>query len=105
MGTLIENAKSMFRAKNVYSSSATTIIKIEGEIRESDIEPWAEVMAELKHSSGCELVLDFSSVGFMTPRAVSVLQQHINDNMYLLNCSSLVRNMLQTTGLNKNVLD
>lgn len=95
----------MFRAKSVYSSPTTKIVKIEGMVKEADIEPWSDLMAELSKSSTTELVLDFSSVGFLDPRAVNVLRQHITERMYLLNCSSLVRNMLQTTGLRRNVLD
>ncbi|MBX2989584.1 MAG: STAS domain-containing protein [Bacteroidetes bacterium] len=95
----------MFRAKNIYSSPTTRIIKIEGMVREADIEPWSDLMTELSKSSPTELVLDFSSVGFLDPRAVSVLRQHITERVYLLNCNTLVRNMLQTTGLRRNVLD
>ena len=95
----------MFRAKAVYSNTSTRIVKIEGVIREADILPWSELMTEeINKSAERALILDFSSVGFVDARAVKVLQERITEHVYLLNCSSLVRNILQTTGHNKNVL-
>lgn len=94
----------MFKAENVYSSSTTTIVKIAGQIREKDLNTWTAAISELSRNHHRELVLDFSSVTFIDPSAVRALQKRLNKNTYLLNCSPMVRNMLQTTDFGKNLL-
>jgi len=96
----------MYRLKTVYSKPQTCIIKIEGDIRVHDAEQWREAIEGIRKSeSARQIILDFSSVSFVSPAAIAEITEVIGDGVFLMNCTPFVRNIMQSSGLGKHVLE
>lgn len=96
----------MYRLKTVYSRPHTCIIKIEGDIRVQDAQQWREAIEGIrKGESARQIILDFSSVSFVSPAAIAEITEVIGDGVFLMNCTTFVRNIMQSSGLGKHVLE
>ena len=96
----------MYRLKKVYSRPQTCIIKIEGDIRIQDAQQWREAIEGMREKeSSKQIILDFSSVSFVSPAAIAEITEIIGEGVFLMNCTPFVRNIMQSSGLGRHVLD
>jgi len=95
----------MFLIRKIFENDLTLIFKIEGEITDVSLDVWADEISALKKQSERQIILVFSSVSYMSPKAIEKLVELWSNNIYLLDCTIFIRNMLHTAGLSANLLD
>ena len=95
----------MFRIRKLLENDITSILKIEGEISDSDLRFWAEVVGALNQDGVRQTVLDCCSVTSISQKALEILSGRLSGGIYLVNCSVWVKNILNSAGRSKNVLD
>ena len=95
----------MFRIKKIFENDLTIIWKIEGEISNDRLQFWVDEMNHLITNAEKQVILDMCDVTSMAPTPVQRLMDVITKNVYLLNCPTFVKNMLQSAGLSGHVLD
>lgn len=95
----------MFRIKTYSINNQTSLLKIEGEIGDEQLNVWTKEMKQLRRLGTRDIILDFGWVSFISPKAIHALQERIYGGVYVWNSNALVRNMLQTAGLSGHILD
>lgn len=95
----------MFRIKKVFENDLTTILKIEGEILDENLQDWIDEIKRSIKLAQKQIILEICHVTFLSPKAVEVLIKLLTKDIFLLNCPTSVKNMLHSAGLSANVLD
>ncbi len=95
----------MFRMKKIFENDLTTIIKIEGQIPDDELNNWSAEISSLIKQSKQQVILEMCDVIFISAKAVQVMMNELTDKMFLLNCPTFVKNMLQSAGWSDHVLD
>lgn len=95
----------MFRIRKIWENNLTLILKIEGEISDSDLSIWAEEVGALTQEGTRQTVLDCCSVTSISPKALEVLSERLSGGIYVVNCPVWVKNILHSAGRSKNILD
>lgn len=98
-------ANAIFRIRTILENELTSILKIEGSISEDDLSAWAKEIGRITSSGVHQTVLECSSVSSICPEGLNVLLGRLSNGVYLVNCPVGVKNMLQTAGRSKHVLD
>lgn len=97
--------KEMFRINRAFENQMTEIIRIEGKITDESLSDWNQAIAMIQSQDGREIILDFSQVWFISPKAVEALLSVLSDRTYILNCGMEVRNLLHASGLSGRMLE
>ena len=95
----------MFRIRKTFASGETSILSLEGEIRVENLTVWTAELDGSRLTIQGNMILNFHSVSFMDASAVPKLTELIAKRVYVLNCSTLVKNMLQSAGLSSMIID
>jgi anti-anti-sigma regulatory factor len=95
----------MFRINKAFQNESTEIIRIEGKITDENILDWEQEIQTIQSHNGREIILDFAQVWFISPKAVEMLLNRLNDRIYILNCGMEVRNLLHASGLSARMLE
>ncbi len=95
----------MFRIDKVFENDQTAIIKIEGEIKDSDAKDWAESLQPIMNGSPWQIILDFCDATFVSSKAVEILIHQMTPNIFLLNCSTAFKNLVRSAGRSESILE
>ena len=95
----------MFRIKKIFENDLTIIWKIEGEISNERAQFWIEEINRLVTHVRKQIIFDMCAVTFMGSTPAQMFVGLITKNVYLLNCPTFVKNMLQSAGSSLHVLD
>jgi anti-anti-sigma regulatory factor len=95
----------MFRIKKIFNNKLTTILRIEGDLNNGNLVIFNEEISALVQESEQQIILDGSSVSFVTPNAVELFNDMLSNDIYLLNFPINFRNMLQSAGLSDRLLE
>jgi len=95
----------MFRIDKIFENYQTEIIKIEGEIKDSDARDWAESLQSIMNGSPRQIIFDFCDATFVSSKSVAIPIQQITQNIFLLNCPASVKNLIHAAGFSKQVLE
>ena len=89
----------------VFETSAVAIVKVTGQVKNSDIEAWSDFLNELVCTDGGWVVLDFSDVSRMGQKAVAMLVDLLPQQVLLLNCPPRnSRKSMDSAGFSRQVL-
>ncbi|MCI0446285.1 hypothetical protein L0152_24110 [bacterium] len=95
----------MFRITKTFENRITFIFRIEGKITDNGLTDWAYEINKFKTVSGRQVILDFSQLFFIAPKAVDMLLNNMTENLYILNCSTDIRNRFHSSGLGGRMLE
>src|SRR5262245_13691162 len=95
----------MFRITKAFENPITYIFRIEGKITDNGLSDWADEINKFKSVSGRQVILDFSQLFFIAPKAVEMLLNNITENVFILNCSTEIRNRFHSSGLSGRMLE
>jgi len=95
----------MFRITKTFENPVTYIFRIEGKITDNGLTDWADEINKFKTVFDRQVILDFSHLFFITPEAVEVLLNNMTENLYILNCSTEIRNRFHSSGLGGRMLE
>ena len=95
----------MFRITKAFENPITFIYKIEGKVADSSLSEWTKELSTLTSGSGRQVILDFSQVFFISPKALEVLIKKMTDQLYILNCGIEMRNLLHASGMAGRMLE
>jgi anti-anti-sigma regulatory factor len=95
----------MFRIDKVFENYQTALIKVEGEVKESDVKDWAESLQSFTNESPKQIIFDFCDATFISSKAVEILIQRLAANVFLLNSPTAVKNLVHAAGWSESVLE
>ncbi len=95
----------MFLIKKVYENELTALLKIEGEISNLTLEDWAAALASLLQQTNKHVILDCCDITFVSPKIAERLLQQMTNRVFLLNCPTMVQNLVHAAGFSKQVLE
>ena len=95
----------MFRIDKIFENYQTELIKVEGEIKDSDARDWAESLQSITNGSPKQIILNFCDVTHLSSKAAEILIQRLSTNIFLLNCPTAVKNLLHAAGWSESVLE
>lgn len=95
----------MFRINKIFENYQTEIIKVEGEIKDSELKDWTESLQSVMNGSPKQIILDFCDVTHLGPKAAEILIQFLAQNIFLLNCPTAVKNLVYAAGWSGSVLE
>ncbi|RMD99312.1 MAG: hypothetical protein D6814_05815 [Calditrichaeota bacterium] len=96
----------MLRIQELYQNELTQIIKIEGDIRPESTETWRnELDAIVLKSQQRTIILDLCGVAYIAQAAIDLLIEHLEHNIYLMNCPTFLKNILHSARLTQNILE
>ena len=78
---------------------------MEGEIRDENLDLWAAELEALRRTIQGNIVLNFHSVSFISVSAVPKLMELRDRQVFVLNCPTPVKNMLQASGSVSMIID
>ena len=93
-----------FRIRKVFEQEGFSIIKVEGDISTDNFLEWSEKLKQVLAETSLPLVLDFSSVGFLSPRVVDLFQGLLRSHMYMFNLPSSTKNIMEAAGLSQYII-
>lgn len=96
---------SMYRIHRVFDNSTAVLIKIAGEVTDSDLIEWTGFLDLLGSWANREIILDFCEVPRISSRALIVLVERFGPNLRLLNCPKAMKNALASFGLSDRLVD
>jgi len=95
----------MYRISRVLETSSVAIVKIAGQVTDFDLSGWSEFLGELEQETGRWIVLDFCDAGRVERTAAELLVRMLPKHVLLLNCSTGIKNMVDSAGLRGQVLE
>ncbi|MGH1365064.1 MAG: hypothetical protein ACRBF0_15990 [Calditrichia bacterium] len=95
----------MFKISSLLETENLLLLKVEGEITLDQLSAWNESLVKIFNSPIRRLVIDFCSITYLSVEAIELLIDLISPNVLILNCTTLVGNMLKSAGLSENLLD
>ena len=95
----------MFRVKNVFENEHTVLLKLEGEIVESNVNDWSNWLESFSEQTNKQIILEFCHLIFVTQKGIEKLLEKMAPNIYLLNCPTDVENIAHAFGFSQNVLE
>lgn len=95
----------MFRIEKIFENHQTELIKVEGEVNDSEVIDWADSLQAMLDDSLKQIILNFSELTFLCPKAVEALIHCMTPNLLLLNCPTALRNRIRAAGWPENILD
>ena len=98
------HTQPFFRIRKVFEQDGFSIIKVEGDISTENFLEWSEKLKQVLAETPLPIVLDFSSVGFLTPRAVDLFQGLLRPHMYMFNLPSSTKNIMESAGLSQHII-
>jgi hypothetical protein len=96
---------AMYRISKVFETSCVAILKIAGQVTDSEAGSWSEFLKELKDETGHFIVLDFCDVSRVEGKAAEAVVQNLPRHILLLNCPVGIKNMADSAGLREQVLE
>ncbi len=105
MRSWAETSIPLFRMRKVFENEQLTLFKIEGALTTQNAELWEEEFALIMQRLDHPVIFDCASLRTTNHALAGILQHLMSDNMYFLNLSTPVRNMLRSAGLGAKVLD
>ena len=95
----------MFRIDKIFENYQTELIKVEGEIKDSDVKDWAESLQSMINGSPKQIIFDFCDATHLSAKSVEALIQQMADNIFLLNCPTAIKNLVNAAGWSESVLE
>ncbi len=95
----------MFRIDKIFENYQTELIKVEGEIKDSDVKDWAESLQAFASGSPKQIILEFCDATFISSKAADILIQRLAANIFLLNCPTAVKNFVHAAGWSESILE
>ena len=101
----------MYRISRVLETPSVAIIKIAGQVADSDLEAWRSFIEELGSEGGFQVepthwtVLDFCDVWSVGREAAELLIQLLPPNVLLLNGPTAIKNMAVSAGHTSQILE
>lgn len=95
----------MFRIDKVFENYQTELIKVEGEIKESNLKDWAESLQSFTNGSPKQIIFDLCDATFISSQAIAILIQRLTANVFLLNSPTAVKNLVHAAGWSQSVLE
>ena len=94
----------LFRIRKVFDQDGISIIKIEGDVTEGNYQDWADQVSPYLAETKMPIILDFSSVGFLTPQVAELFHRVLNKHVYLINLPSSAKNIMESSGFSQHVI-
>ena len=94
----------LFRIRKVFEQEGISIIKIEGDVTAGNYQDWAEKVCTYVEGTKVPIILDFSSVGFLTPQVAELFHRVLKKHIYLINLPSSTKNILESSGFSQHVI-
>lgn len=94
----------LFRIRKVFEKDGISIIKVEGDVTIGNFREWSEKIDTFLEEATLPTILDFSSVGFLTPKVVEFFERVLKGNRYLINLPSSTKNIVESAGLSRHVI-
>ena len=94
----------LFRIRKVFEREGISIVKIEGDVTTGNFQDWAEKVGSCLDDTKQPIILDFSSVGFLTPKVVELFHRVLKEHMYIINLPSSTKNIVESAGLSQHVI-
>ena len=95
----------MFRIDKIFENYQTELIKVEGEIKDSEMKDWVESLQSITNGSPKQIIFDFCDVTHLGVKSVEALIQQMASNIFLLNCPTAVKNLVHAAGWSQSVLE
>ncbi len=101
----------MYRISRVLETPSVAIIKIAGQVTDTDLGAWKSFVEELGSEGGFEAepthwtVLDFCDVSSVGRQAAELLIQLLPPNVLLLNGTTAIKNMAASAGHTSQILE
>ena len=89
----------MFRIERVFQNDQTVILSVQGYITDRVLDTWSEQLNIVVNDLKPQVILNFHGVSFISPGALLALKALDTTNIFLMNCSPVIRNMVQSAGL------
>lgn len=94
----------MFRIEKIFQNEQTVIFSVQGYITDHFLDVWTEQLATMKSDPKPQVILNFHGVSFISPLALAALKEIETTNMFIMNCSPVIRNMIQSSGISSMLL-
>jgi anti-anti-sigma regulatory factor len=94
----------MFRIEKIFQNEKTVIFSVQGYITDRFLDDWKEQLTTIKNKSTAEVILNFHGVSFVSPSALTALRAVDTSNVFIMNCSPVIRNMIQSVGISSILL-
>ena len=94
----------LFRIRKVFDQEGISIIKVEGDVTTGNFQDWAEKVGSCLDETKLPIILDFSSVGFLTPKVVELFHRVLKEHIYIINLPSSTKNIVESAGLSQHVI-
>ena len=94
----------LFRIRKVFDKEGISIIKIEGDVTAGNFQDWAEKVGTHLEETKLPIILDFSSVGFLTPQVAELFHRVLKKHIYLINLPSSTKNIMESSGFSQHVI-
>lgn len=101
----------MYRISRVLETPSVAIVKIAGQVADTDLEAWRSFIEELGSEGGLQVepthwtVLDFCDVSSVGHRAAEGLIELLPRHVLLLNVPTAIKNMAVSAGFVSQVLE
>jgi len=95
----------MFRIERVFQNDHTVILSVQGYITDRVLDTWTEQLKTMKNDLKPQIILNFHGVSFISQGALTALKAVDTPNMLLMNCSPVIRNMVQSAGLSGMLIE
>ena len=97
-------SRPFFRIRKVFEQESFSIIKVEGDISTENFLEWSDKLKQVLANTPLPIILDFSSVGFLTPRVVDLFQGLLKPHMYMFNLPNSTKNVMESSGLRRHII-
>jgi len=95
----------MYRISRIFQTSCVAILKIAGQVADSEVEGWSDFLKELAGETGHFIVLDFCDVSRVDRKPAELLVRTLPKHVLLLNCPTGIKNMADSAGFRQQVLE
>lgn len=95
----------MYRISRVFETPSVAIVKLAGQIADSEAEAWIVFLKELQREPPRSVVLDFCEVQWVGRKAADILVDLLPKNILLLNCPVGIKNLISSAGYSSQLLE
>jgi hypothetical protein len=95
----------MYRISRVLEMNTMVIVKVAGQVTDSDVAGWSEFLSELVSETMRWIVLDFCDVSRVDQKPAEWLVRVLPEHVLLLNCPVGIKNAVESAGRRNQVLD
>ena len=94
----------MFRIIKAFENSSIILFKLEGEVTDGNFDEVSSVLETTINKQSREIILDLCDLSFLRGSALTVIASQMAKGIYVLNCSTAMKNKLQSIGFLSNIL-